>query len=119
MSEKAQEVLSPLGIEGGPTQEQIDNWKSKFGDIYVATFNPTEKYIYRPLKRFEYKQILQTGQAPENRTFSEEKIVEKCIIWPRIEPTSLSTMKAGTISTLVDLIMASSNFGITEEPVKL
>jgi hypothetical protein len=28
-------------------------------------------------------------------------------------------LKAGTVSTLVELIMAASNFGISEEPVKL
>jgi len=112
------EQVSPLGIPNGPSQEKVDEWKAKFGDVYVATFGE-EKYIYRPLKRFEYKQILQVGQTPENRTFVEEKISQMCIVWPTIDVAKLSTFKAGTISTLVDLIMAASNFGITEEPVKL
>ena len=112
------EKVSPLGISDGPTQEQIDEWKSKYGDIFVATFGE-EKYIYRPLKRFEYKQILSLGQAADARTYAEEKVAEKCIVWPKIEAAKLSTFKAGTISTLVDLIMAASNFGITEEPKKL
>jgi len=112
------EKVSPLGIPNGPTQEQVDEWKAKFGDIYVATFGD-EKYVYRPLKRFEYKQILQVGQTPENRTYAEEKVAEKCIIWPKIEVEKISTLKAGTISTLTELVMAVSNFGITEEPIKL
>ena len=114
MSEK----LSPLGISNGPTQEQIDEWKAKHGDIFVATFGE-EKYIYRPLKRFEYKQILSVNQTADAKTYAEEKVAEKCIVWPQIDPTKISTLKAGTISTLVDLIMAASNFGITEEPQKL
>lgn len=107
-----------LGIPNGPSKEKIDEWKEKFGEVYVATFGE-EKYIYRPLKRFEYKQILQVGQNPESRTFAEEKVAEKCVLWPEIDVSKVSILKAGTVSTLVDLIMAASNFGVTEEPVKL
>ena len=107
-----------LGLPDGVTKEQVNEWKEKYGDIYVATFSE-EKYIYRPLKRFEYKQILSLNQTQDARTFAEEKVAEKCIVWPKVESAKLSTLKAGTISTLVDLIMAASNFGITEEPQKL
>ena len=114
-----QEKVSPLGIPGGPTQEKIDEWKAKFGDVFVATFGE-EKFNYRPIRRFEYKNIMQLGnQSADNRTFLEEKVASMCIVWPEIETAKLPTLKAGTISTLVDLIMTASNFGITEEPVKL
>lgn len=115
MSEKS----GPLNLVDGPTQIQIDEWKVKFGEAYVASFSPEDKYIYRPLRRFEYKQIVSLGQAAENKTFAEEKIIQMCVVWPTIDPTKIATLKAGTISTLVDLIMAASNFGISEEPVKL
>ena len=110
--------VSPIGIEGGPTQVQIDEWKAKFGDVFVVKFSETEKYIYRPMRRFEYKQIVSLGQA-ENKSFTEEKIAQMCIIWPTIDPTKIATLKAGTISTVVDLVMSSSNFGVAEEPLKL
>jgi hypothetical protein len=117
MSEQEKKI-SPLGIENGPTQEEIDQWKTQFGDIYSVGLG-SEKYIYRPMKRFEYKNVIQLSQSQENRTFAEEKIAQMCVVWPAIDPTKLSTLKAGTISTLVELIMAASNFGVTEEPVKL
>jgi len=110
--------VSPLGIEGGPTQVQIDEWKLKFGDVYSVKFSDTEKYLYRPMRRFEYKSILAMGQT-ENKSFAEEKIAQMCIIWPTIDPTKIATLKAGTISTIVDLVMSSSNFGVAEEPIKL
>jgi len=109
---------NPLGIVGGPTQVQIDEWKVKFGDVFVAKFSAEEKYVYRPLRRFEYKQILSVGQQ-DNKAFAEEKVVQMCSLWPVVDPTKISTYKAGTVSTLVELIMAASNFGISEEPVKL
>lgn len=109
---------SPLDVKNGPSQEEINEWKNKFGEIYSAKFEQ-DQYIYRPIRRFEYKQVLQLGQDPNNRAFVEEKVSQMCVIWPKIEATEMSKLKAGTISTLVDLIMAASNFGITEEPVKL
>lgn len=112
------EIDSPLGIVGGPTKAQIDEWKAKFGDVYVAKFSAEEKYVYRPLRRFEYKQIVGLGQT-ENKSFAEEKVAQMCIIWPAIDPTKMASLKAGTISTVVDLVMTASNFGISEEPVKL
>ena len=112
------EKVSPLGIPNGPTQEQVNEWKAKHDEVYVATFGE-EKYVYRPMKRFEYKQIMLLGQAADAKTFVEEKIMQMCVVWPTIEVAKLSTLKAGVIATLVELIMAASNFGVTEEPVKL
>jgi hypothetical protein len=109
---------NPIGVENGPSQVQIDEWKVKHGELFVAKFSESDKYIYRPLKRFEYKQIMGIGQA-ENKAFAEEKVVQMCVVWPAIDPTKIAMIKAGTISTLVDLIMSASNFGIAEEPVKL
>ena len=99
------------------TQEMIDGWKEKFGDIYSATLADGNKYIYRPMKRIEYKAVTANQDAP--RSYMEEQIVLKCLINPSITATDLSSEKAGTVSTLTDLIMAASNFGINEDPVKL
>ena len=100
----------------GVTSEQIAEWKSKFGDIYLITLGE-EKYIYRSIKRFEYKTLM--ANADSTRAFNEEKIVQMCVIYPAIDATKIPTLKAGTITTLVELIMAASNFGVVEEPVKL
>jgi hypothetical protein len=103
-------------IINGVTQEQIAEWKSKYGDIYLISLGE-EKFVYRPIKRFEYKTIMANTEA--NRAFNEEKIVQMCVVYPVLDVTKIPTLKAGTITTLVELVMAASNFGITEEPVKL
>lgn len=100
----------------GVTQETIAEWKSKYGELFLITLGD-EQYVYRPLKRFEYKTIMNNPDS--NRAFNEEKIVQMCVVYPTIDPTKMPSLKAGTISTIVELIMAASNFGITEEPVKL
>jgi hypothetical protein len=100
------------------TQEQLAEWKTKFGEVYLAKFSPEELYVYRPMRRLEYKQIMAVGQG-DNKSFAEEKVVQMCVVWPAMEPTKMAVLKAGTVSTLVDLIMACSNFGVSEEPIKL
>ena len=99
------------------TQEMIDGWKEKFGDVYSAVLTDDVKYIYRPMKRIEYKSVIANPEAP--RSYMEEQIVLKCLIYPELSAADLAAEKAGTVSTLTDLIMAASNFGINEEPVKL
>jgi len=98
------------------TQEMIDGWKAKFGEVYQVNLGG-QAFVYRPLKRIEYKQITSNPEA--NRSLSEEQIVQKCLVHPAVDPSTLAAEKAGTISTLTDLIMVASNFGVMEEPVKL
>lgn len=100
----------------GVTQELIAEWKLKHGEVYLITLSD-EQYVYRPIKRFEYKTIMANTDA--TRAFNEEKIVGMCVVYPILDVSKMPTLKAGTISTLVELIMAASNFGISEEPVKL
>ena len=110
MSEEKKEVQEV-------TPEQIAKWKEQYGDVYSAKLSDDIQYIYRPMKRIEYKTIIAEPQPP--RAYMEEQIVTKCLISPKMNAADLGGEKAGTISTLTDLIMAASNFGINEEPVKL
>ena len=98
------------------TQEIINGWKEKYGEIYKIDLAGDEFY-YRPLKRAEYKTIIQT---PESSTsFREEQIVTRCVIHPVIDPATMSASKAGIVSTLTDYVMLVSGFGSEAEPVKL
>lgn len=115
MVEEKKEVVQE--VAPGITQEMIDGWKEKFGEIFSAVLADGKTYIYRPMKRIEYKAVMANQEA--SRSYIEEQVVIKCLVHPAISPTDLSAEKAGTISTLTDLIMAASNFGINEEPVKL
>jgi len=100
----------------GVTKETIEEWKAKYGDVFAISFGD-EQYVYRPIKRFEYKTIM--ANAESTRAFNEEKIVQMCVLHPAVDVAKMPTLKAGTVSTLVELIMAASNFGVTEEPLKL
>lgn len=98
------------------TQVMIDEWKSKYGEIYKIDL-AGEEYYYRPLKRAEYKGIIQTPETAPS--FREEQIVTKCVIYPKIDAVTIAASKAGVVSTLTDYVMLVSGFGSDSEPVKL
>ena len=98
------------------TQEMITEWKTKYGEIYKIDIAGSD-YYYRPLKRAEYKTIIQTTEA--SPSFREEQIVQKCAIYPKIDAAAMPVLKAGIITTLTDCIMLVSGFGTDSEPVKL
>ena len=100
----------------GVTQDVVNEWKAKYGDLLLINLGE-EQYVYRPIKRHEFKIIMNNPDS--NRPFNEEKIFQTCVIHPTIDAAKMPAMKAGTIATIVELVMAASNFGITEEPIKL
>jgi len=98
------------------TQEMINEWKAKYGEVYKVEI-AGEEFYYRPLKRAEYKVVIST--ADTSPSFREEQIVQKCSIYPKIEPATMPALKAGVVTTLTDYIMLVSGFGTDSEPVKL
>jgi len=107
---EAQPVKSMLdGIDGAPTQDQIDQWKVEHGDVYVSGFSATEVFIFRSLMRPEYLQIQQgvaEGKIPQSEI--EETTCTTCVLWPA--GIDWSKSKAGTPVALSEFIMQNSNF---------
>ncbi len=118
---KGPDLVSILkGLPGAPNQVTIDKWKAEFGSIYVSGLAEDELYVFRPIFRNEYKQIqidnqkIATMEKPEQAISeqfnSEERIVSKCLLWPKRTPEELAIDKGGTVSTLLEAIMQNSNF---------
>ena len=105
------ELLS--GLPGGPSQDHINQLKAVHGEVFCSGFSDEELYIWRPLRRNEFKELQQGLSAGQFDQFGyEEMIVQKCVLWPALGATpsvSLNT-KAGTVTTLADQIMQNSNF---------
>lgn len=96
------------GNEKRPTDAQIQNWKSRYGDnIFMIALDEEEMYVWRPLTRHEYKQLI---QAVQNEQTFMEQVVQKCVLWPNITPEWLAGGKGGTVPTLHSVIMEGSNF---------
>ena len=105
-------------FEGGPTQKQIDEWKSRFKDGVFMTELGDEVFVWRPITRLEYKNIMKIKNA--DAMFREEKICETCILWPEdYDFTKMRSGRAGVPSILVDQIMERSGFAAESEPQQL
>lgn len=64
-------------------------------------------YMFKPLPWSAYKEIRQKALDKDT---THEYIINSCIIVPRMDPLSIAGMDAGIILTLVQQILAVSNF---------
>ena len=95
---------------GGPTQSQIEDWKRKYGKVFMTKYDEDEYYIWRTLSRIEFKKIL--NQEGELTDWSrEERVSETCVIWPEnYDHDSVMDGNAGTPAVLAEEIMNKSGF---------
>lgn len=95
---------------GGPYKSQIEAWKKEWEgySIYVTEIL-TEKFVFRTLNRFEYKQLISLQNVDALQR--EEVICQTVTLWPGgYEWKTMATDKAGLPSTLSDIIMEKSGF---------
>lgn len=95
---------------GGPYKSQIEAWKKEWDgyDIYVTEIL-TEKFVFRTLNRFEYKQLISLQNVDALQR--EEVICQTVTLWPNnYNWQKMATDKAGIPSTLSDIIMENSGF---------
>lgn len=102
---------------GGPTHNQVENWKQEYDDIYMTEFE-SQTYIWRTLSRLEYKELMNSvGQSDWE---GEELVAQTCVLWPEnYGPEEISNGKAGVPSILSDQIMAKSGFAAQSRAQKL
>lgn len=96
-------------FEGGPTYDQVAEWKSRFnGEIYMSDFGQ-DTFIWRPLRRNEYK-TMQRAEG-QNEMFMEESVCRTCVLWPEnFGSKGMAFGKAGIPSMLSQIITEKSGF---------
>lgn len=104
---------------GGPTYNELEGWKSQFnGEIYMTEIDDEEAYIWRPIRRKEYKDISKINGA--DQFYKEERICEKCVLFPKnYSYMAMTNGKAGTPSLLSELILEKSGFVAKTGAMKL
>ncbi len=105
-----QELLVTLeGYQNAPNSFDLEQWKDLHGMFFASSVNGEDMYIWRTLKRLEYKSIAQSG-AMEKQDLLENSIVRKCLLWPHPSPDFFASSDAGIIPTLFKQIMHKSGF---------
>ena len=98
------------GTEDAPGYEEIADWKNAYGVIYASTIHMADDlFIFRPLKRLDYKKIVASGAA-KSEDKHEEALVKRCLLYPTPDAKFLADANAGTIQTLRVQIEFKSGF---------
>jgi len=95
-----------------PSQEQIEQWKVTFGEMYVSGFSETELYIWRTLRRKDWIELQALAANPEAKVDDfkfQEMLCDRCLLWKSVEGSWMEG-KAGTPVTLHEQILQNSNF---------
>lgn len=95
---------------GGPTYNDLEKWKSQYnGEVYLTEFDDENIFVWRPIKRKEYKDVAKIQNA--DNFYKEERICEKVMLFPvNYGFMNMSTGKAGIPTLLNELILEKSGF---------
>lgn len=102
--------------DSAPTEAILDKWRVETGRLRWVELAPNEIYFYRGCRALEYREMINSLDDVRNKDpykFEEllrEKLVTKCVLFPKIKGEEVGTLFAGTINTLYDRIMSASNF---------
>lgn len=107
-------------LERRPTDEEIEALKVKHGDVYLVSLSDKENFLFRPLLRFEWKELMQRFEkaklTEQQRT---DGIAMAGVVWPVLNQSNINKLTAGATDTLRNLIMEASNFMEPERAVTL
>ena len=95
---------------GGPTYNQLESWKSMYNkEVYMTEFDEDTVFVWRPLKRKEYKDIAKLQNA--DNFYKEERICDKAVLFPEnYGHMHMSAGKAGIPTLLSEMILEKSGF---------
>lgn len=85
-------------------------------DAWLVAEDPKKFYVVRPLTRLELKKLAKMAATDEDLA---DLVLSECVVYPKLTVDDILNMKAGTVKTLLDTIMAISNFSGTMPVVKL
>lgn len=107
-------------LEKRPTDNEIDQLKAKYGDVYLVSLSEKENFLFRPIKRNEWRELMQRfekAKLPEQQR--TEGIVMAGVIWPVLNQANINVLTAGAPETIRNLILEASNFMEPERAVTL
>jgi hypothetical protein len=93
-----------------PSQEQIDGWKEQVGDVYFAQISESEHFVFRAIKRKEWRDLIKRLEQVKDPMKQDEAIVMKAVLYPQLNNLKVNALSAGTINTMKELVMQASNF---------
>lgn len=107
-------VAAPTSL--AVTEENLDKlipeWKAKYGKIFKNTIDDNEYVIWRPIKRGEYKELLDSEEQVDLLD-KQEAISKLAVLYPA-NAAELIDSRAGLATVLSEEILRFSGFEISE-----
>lgn len=107
----------------GPTFNQVEEWKTKYGDVYVTSVTPDTHFVWRTIKRSEYRMIVMDLEKKigngaftqaEATMNNEEAIAATCILFPLQDPSQVADQLAGVAAIISQEVLEASAFQAVE-----
>jgi len=125
-----EEVMKILNnIPGHPTAADIEKLKMRYNNgVEIVAFSENEIFIYRYLLRSEWLNIQKALQAADKADLLKgkdpdqefkEKVLQYCIVWPKLPVEFFYTSRAGLVDDLYNLISWHSYFLSPEQLMQL
>jgi len=105
-------------LEHRPTDEEIEGYKGQVGDVFLLSLSEKENFVFRPLKRLEWRALIQKIQKLDEMKQAEAICMKSCL-WPRLDQQNINVLTAGAVETLRDSILQVSNFMGPETAMQL
>jgi len=105
-------------LENKPSEEEIALLKQQVGDVYLISLSEKENFLFRPLKRLEWRSLMQKIQKLDDMKKAEAVVMKGCL-FPKMDQQNINVLTAGAIETLRDMILQASNFMSPEVAMQL
>ena len=98
-------------LSGAPSKQQVEQWKSVYGDVQFVPLEDGSAFIYRCLNYPDWKQnILMNEALVKNEGLLKEHVMSTCVLWPRMTPEKVAVLKGGLPDLMFNMVMESSYF---------
>lgn len=105
-------------LEDRPSEEQLEDWKRLYGDIFLVSLSERENFVFRALKRSEWRTIFKRIEKLSEQK-KAEYIVSQGVLFPKLTDNNMSAVTAGAPETIRNLILEASNFIDPERAITL
>jgi len=105
-------------LENRPSDDQIEEFKQQVGDVYLLSLSESENFVFRPLRRLEWRTLMQRIAKLDDMKKAEAVVMKGCL-WPKLDQQNINVLTAGAIETMRDMILQVSNFMPPETALQL
>lgn len=105
-------------LEDSPTLNEVEEWKERFQGKLFMTRIGDDMYIFRPIRRTEYKNIFKVPNT--DQYYKEEKVCEACVLYPRNYGFAVTANgPAGAPTMLFEMILSESGFNPNVQSMRI